>query len=881
MVPNLKTTNPPRLAARLLRTMLRNELYEEVSGDLQEQFDKDMKRSPLRAKLRYWYQTFNYVRPFALRRRQQKNTATSMFTNNLKIGWRQMVRQKMYSSIKIGGFSLGIAASLLITLYIIEELSYDSQATKADRIYRVYQEYTGTDETFRWVWFQAPFAKTIKKDFPEIELAGRYNNGELFGVGNGQIRRDDQPDNSYEDGITYMDQELLELLEVPFVYGDVKHSLDEPFEIVITRSRADKYFPGENPIGRLLVWNNNAANPLKVGGVIEDFPRNSHLEFKFMIGMTQREMWPGEQDYWGATNYPTYIRIAEGADVKALEEKLHTVSQTYSKNADANFLKNITYALQPLRDIHLKTSSLGIDAPNANAGDIRFVWLFGAIAVFIVLIACINFINLTTAKSASRAKEVGLRKTVGSLRGHLIRQYLVESMLFSLLSFLIGVTLAWLALPLFNNMAGKSLLFPWTEIWFVPIILGASIVVGFLAGIYPSFYLSSFKPVDVLKGSFARSSKNAFTRSTLVVFQFTTSVVLIIATVVIYTQMNHILNAKLGYDKEQVVIINSTGTMGKQVYAFKEELLNISAVKSATIADYLPVRGTKRNGNGFYVEGQEKRDELSVSGQFWRVDPDYANTLGLKVTDGRFFDRNITSDSSAVVVNQEMVRRLKLENPIGTVIENYRKWTIVGVVEDFYYESMRTKIEPLALVVRDPSTNTVSVKLSTTDVAGTMSAIEAVWKKFSPNQPIRTAFLDDSFAVMYDDVKRMGQVFTSFAVLAIVVACLGLFALSAFMVEQRGKEISIRLVLGATVRSIFSLLTVNFVKLVLISIVIASPLAWYLMNEWLKGFTYKITIGWEVFVVAGSTALLIALTTISYQSVRAGLIRPVNNLRAE
>lgn len=791
-----------------------------------------------------------------------------------------MVRQKMYSSIKIGGFSLGIAASLLITLFILDELSFDSQPKNADRIYRVYQTYQAPEELYKWVWFQAPFAKTVKQMFPEVELAGRYNSSELFGVGNAQLRRIDETDNTYEEGITYFDGELLELLEIPLIYGDIKTCLDERNEMVITRKKAEKYFPGEDPTGKLMIYNNETETPIKIGGVIEDFPANFSLQFDFLISMANREMWKGESDYWQATNYPTYVRLREGANPDELAVKLMKLAETYmTKNQESDFLQKTTFGLQPLKDIHLRNGDVG--SPIINHGDIRFVWLFGAVAVFIVLIACINFINLSTAKSASRAKEVGLRKTVGSYRSHIIRQFLVESLIFSVLSFVIGIVIAWIALPYFNDLAGKSMLFPWTQTWFVPVMVVASLLVGILAGLYPSFYLSSFKPAEVLKGSFARSNKNSFTRSSLVVFQFTTSVVLIIATVVIYRQMNHILNSKLGYEKDQVLVIRGTNTLGKQVYTLKEELLNLSAVKSATISDYLPVTGTKRNGNGFAVEGQEIKENQNASGQFWKVDADYATTLGLKIVDGHFFDPKVASDSDGMVINQSMVKELGVKNPIGVKIKNYRTWTVIGVVEDFYFNTVREGIGGLTMVIRDPSTGTLAVKLSTTDMQLALTEIEAVWKKFSPHQPLRTAFLDDSFARMYDDVQRMGRIFTSFAALAIIVACLGLFALSAFMVEQRGKEISIRIVLGASVKSIFGLLTVNFVKLVLISILIAAPLAWYLMDKWLQGFKYKTDVGWDVFVLAGLIAIVIAISTISYQSIKAGLVKPVNNLRSE
>lgn len=874
---------PPKLPKRLLTNFLREEILEDVLGDLEEKYYKTLnERSRFKANVNYWFQTINYIRPFALRRQRTQTKTIDMLGNNIKIGWRQMIRQKMYSSIKIGGFALGIAASLLITLYIIDELSFDSQPSTADRIYRVYQQMDDKDgKTYKWVWFQAPFAKTIKQMYPEIEMVGRINSSPLFGVGNAQIRRDDQPDNTYEEGITYFDGELLEMMEIPLIYGDYKTCLDERDEMVITRKKAEKYWPGEDPVGKLIIYNNETETPIKIGGVIEDFPSNSTFQFDFLVSMANREMWKGEADFWRATNYPTYVRLAEGTNPDELAGKMKKVIELYmSEGQDKDELERSSIGLQPLKEVHLYSSADGIESPDPNQGDIRFIWLFGAVAVFIVLIACINFINLSTAKSASRAKEVGLRKTVGSYRSSLISQFLVESLIFSLLSFVIGILFAWIVLPSFNDLAGKHLVFPWTQLWFAPTMVIAAIVVGLFSGIYPSFYLSSFKPAEVLKGSFARSSKNATTRSALVIFQFTTSVVLIIATVVIYRQMNHILDANLGYNKDQLLMIKGTNTLGKQVWTLKDELLKLSSVKSGTVTDYLPVQGTKRNGNGFRLEGEEAKEHRETSGQFWRVDPDYVETMGMKLVEGRFLSKDIASDSSAVVVNKKMIENLKLENPIGAKIINYQTWTIVGVVEDFYYESVRQGIEPLAMVLWG-STNTLTIKLSTNDMASTLASIDETWRKFAPHQPIRVAFVDETFARMYDDVRRMGQIFTIFAGFAIIVACLGLFALSAFMVEQRGKEISIRLVLGASMQSIFRLLTLNFVKLVLISIALAAPIAWYMMDGWLKGFKYKTTLGWDVFVLAGGIAVVIAVGTISYQSIRAGLVKPVSNLRSE
>jgi len=811
-----------------------------------------------------------------------------MYKNYFTIGWRNLLKQKMFSFIKIGGFALGIAACLLITLFIRDELSYDRQYTQGDRIYRVIGVFQYLGQTYRDVWFQAPFAQALKSDYPEIEKAGRYNSSELFGMGHAQIRRDDTMENTYEEGFTYIDQELLEILQVPMVFGNLKHCLDEPNTIVITRRKAEKYFPNENPVGKLMILNDNTEQPFKVGGVIENLPTTSHLQFDFFVTLHNREMWPGEQTFWGATNYPTYFLLKEGVDPRAFEKKItEGIIQKYllplwikEGRTDAEKIaQNARLELQPIQDIHLYSAQIA--EPLDEKGDIRFVWLFGAVAGFILLIAAINFINLSTAKSANRAKEVGLRKTVGSYRGHIIQQFLTESVLFSVLSFALGIAVAQLALPFFNTLAAKSLTFPWALPWFIPTLLGASLFVGIIAGIYPAFYLSSFKPIQVLKGNLSRGSKNSMTRSSLVVFQFASSIVLIISTFVIYKQMHYILDKEVGFDKEQVVMIHGTNTLGDRAGTFKDELLQLSAVKSVSISDYLPVDGTKRDNNAFWNEGRQKMDE-AVGAQKWSVDHDYIKTMGMKIVAGRDFSRDMKSDTAAIIINQTMAKELGLNEPLGKPVQNaWQHFTVVGVIEDFHFASLREEIRPLGLILGGFRPSVIAVKTQSDDLAGTLSSIEAIWKKVAPNQPIRYTFLNENFARMYDDVQRMGRIFTSFSLLAIIVACLGLFALSAFMVEQRGKEISIRLVLGASLKSIFSLLTINFLKLVLIAIIIATPLAWYMMKKWLEDFSYKTEITWDIFMLAATLAACIALLTISYQAIRAALAKPVTNLKSE
>jgi putative ABC transport system permease protein len=809
-----------------------------------------------------------------------------MLKNYFKITWRNLIKQKTYSIIKIGGFALAIAACLLIALYIKDELSYDKSWPAANRIYRIVEQYNENGKIEYGVYLPAPMARALKEDFPEVEKAGRLMpDASFYGGGNNQLRRADQQQNTYEEGFTYADQDMLDILQMKMIYGDRAHALAEPNTLVLSSRKAEKYFPNQDPVGKLMILNNDNTKLYKVGGVIENFPTTSHLQYDFLLTLAGHEFWNGEQTNWLASNYPVYVMLKPGTNAKQFQEKLKLVLKKYftparkrAGNVDADKIEQSTsYLVQPITDVYLRSFNIDDDL---KKGDIRFVWLFGAVAGFILIIACINFINLATAKSANRAKEVGLRKVVGSHRISLIWQFLVESLLFSVLSFIIGVILAVLLLPYFNTLSAKSLAIPWTEWWLLPTIIAASVVVGVLAGIYPSFYLSSFKPINVLKGQLSKGSKNSLLRNGLVVFQFATSIILIIGTLVIYKQTKYILTKKIGFDKEQVLEIQGTNTLDDKTEIFKKELQKLSQVKAVSIADYLPIVGTKRDGNPFWKEGRTKEDP-PVGGQKWRVDYDYISTLGIKLIEGRNFSSNM-ADSASAIINETMAKELGLRNPLGQTIENgWEKFKVIGVIEDFNFELMKQNIGPLAMILGNNQASIISVKINGSDAKDAIASLTSVWKKFAPNQPFRYTFIDESFANMYADVQRTGGIFSSFAVFAIIIACLGLFALSAFMAEQRTKEIGIRKVLGASVQGITSMLSKDFIKLIFISIVIASPIAWWAMTKWLQDFAYRISISWWMIVIAALTAIIIALITISFQSIKAALTNPVESLRAE
>ena len=798
-----------------------------------------------------------------------------------------MQKQKMYAAINIGGFAIGIAACLVIALYIKHELSYDKQNPEGDRVFRIVGRATMNGVEHSGISFPAPMSKALVNDFPEIEKAGRIMPSSLFGgAGSNQIRRADEPNDSYEDGFCFADQSVLDILNIPIIEGNKDKALTEPYSMVISKSMADKYFPHGNPLGKVVYFNDRTKMPIKISGVMKDFPSTSHLQYKFFISLAGVSFWDGEQETWTASNYGIYLLLRHGVNIEQFQKKMTAdVLDKYmiparEAQGQIDARKNLSSAhlyLQSLRDIHLK--SYNIEEDVAKKGDMRFVWLFTAVACFILLLACINFLNLSTARSANRAKEVGLRKVIGSQRISLIKQFLTESLLYSFLSFSIGLLIAYLLLPLFNKMSGSQLTIPWTQWWLLPVLFLSATVIGLVAGVYPAFYLSAFKPINVLKGQLSRGSKNAGLRGALVVFQFTTSLILLIGTLVIYRQMQFILNKKIGFDKDQVVMIQGTNTLNKQTASFKNELLKLQEVKNVSVSDFLPVSGSKRNFNTFYREGKTK-EESGVHAQIWVVDDSYIQTMGMQIIAGRNFSKVLPTDSQAVIINKAMADQIGYKEPLGKVITNGVNYTIIGVVENFNYESMKQEIEPLCMFLGN-SNSVISVKVNGADMKKVLASITNVWKSFLPNQTMRYNFLDESYANMYADVQRMGLIFTSFAVLAIVIACLGLFALAAFMAEQRSKEISIRKILGASISNVFALLTGNFLKLILISLLIAVPAGWFLMQKWLQDYTYRISITWDVFAISGLAVLMIALITICWQSIRAAVANPVKSLRME
>ena len=819
-----------------------------------------------------------------------------MLKNYLLIAVRSLTKQKFYSFINVIGLATGIAACLVILLFIQNELSYDRHYKNADRIYRVNGEIKFGGNHYKLAVTSAPMANVLVHGYPEIEAAVRFR-----ARGSYLVKRADHTDNIKENDVMWVDSTFFKVFSIPVISGDASTALTEPNSIAISKKMADKYFPEGNALGQSMILDNRFN--MKVTAVFEDMPKASHFHFDIMIAMAGLN--EAQQTNFLSNNFNTYLLLKPGTNAKALEQKFPGFIEQYlGPQATAVLGEEFSmtkfkaagniweYTLMPLTDIHLHSDLTAELAPN---GDITYVYLFSAVALFILSIACINFMNLSTARSANRAKEVGVRKVMGSLRSHLVRQFLLESIILSIGSFLFAVALAWVFLPIFNSISQKELVLPVSEPMFYMLLGGASVLVGILAGLYPSFFLSAFKPVNVLKGNVALGMRSGWIRSSLVVFQFVISIFLVIATLTVNRQLNYIQNKKIGFEKDQVLIVSDAYALGENIKSFKDEVAQNSFIKSGSISGYLPVANGWRSDNSYWPEGGDPTQENMVGMQTWSVDYDYVKTMGMKIIEGRDFSADFASDSSAIVINQSALKFFNYEkDPIGKKVSTFngnnpdgspdrnslKSWTIIGVVEDFHFESLKQNIAPLALFL-EKNDGTVIFRFEAASSQDVITAVEKSWKKLAPGQPFQYSFLDEDFGHMYSSEQRLGKTFAVFASLAIIIACLGLFALTSFTAEQRTKEIGIRKVLGASVSSIVVLLSKEFGKLILIAFVLAAPLAWYAINWWLKSYSYKVEIGILVYIAAGFFAFGIAWLTMSYQSIRAARNNPVTSLRSE
>ena len=804
-----------------------------------------------------------------------------MHRNYFKVAFRNLWRNKGFSAINIFGLAIGLAICLLITLFVVDELNYDKFNTKADRIYRVNSDFKVNGSLFNDRESPAPMAATLVKEYPQIEGATRlmYNGRSLVKKGNETLT---------EPNTFYADANVFDVFTLPMIAGDPKTALTQPNSIVISEDVAKKYFNSTDVIGKTLHLDNTAD--YKITGVIKNMPVQSHLHFNLiraMSGLSESKV-----TNWLSENFESYILVKPGVTQQQLDDILKQVTKKYAEPELKGFIHSSIADLEqkgdhfrfvsiPLTKIHLYST---VSHEVEPIGNIQYVYIFIVIAVFILLVACINFMNLSTARSAGRSKEIGVRKVLGSGRSNLISQFLVESTITSFIASALGLFIAAALLPYFNQLAGKQINFDLIySAWFLPGLCLIALFVGLLAGSYPAFFLSAFQPIQVLKGKLSTGFKGSILRNILVIFQFSTVIVLIVGTLVIYSQLNYIRNKDLGYNREQLLIIKNTASLYIHAKTFKQDVLKITGVKSGTMTSFFPT-STVINTQ-VYSKDAAMSPGQSTAIETWDVDADYISTLGMKIVKGRNFSAQMTSDSSAMLVNETAAKLLGYQDPLNKNI--YRNSTthfnIIGVVKDFNSGSLRSKIPPLVFSLNEDRSS-MAFRIEANKAPAIISQIETLYHTADANmagQPFEYTFMDDDFNHLYQSEQNTGRIFISFAFFAILIACLGLFGLVTYAAEQRTKEIGIRKVLGASVTNIVVMLSHDFVKLVGVATLIAFPVAWYAMNKWLQDFTYRTSISWWVFIIAGLLAVVITIITVSFRAIKAALTNPVISLRSE
>lgn len=810
-----------------------------------------------------------------------------MLHNYFKIALRNLWRHKGISIINVLGLAIGLTCFITIGMYVLDELSYDKYNKFSDRIFRINSDirFGGTDLIM--AVSADPMGATLKKDYPQVEEFTRIYNSE----GAKLIKKGTEFIN--EARVTYVDSTFFSVFTLPAIAGDARTALNEPNTVVVTESTAKKYFGTTDILGKPIETNDGGQNIFKVTAVIKDVPLNSHFNFDFFFSMDNVEYGFGN---FLSHNFHTYLLLKEGADYKDFTKIFAEVIDKYIIPQAKAFMNiesikdfeksgnKLAYSLIPVTDIHLK-SARGVEL-NPN-GNIQYVYIFSAVAFFILLIACINFMNLSTASSGGRAKEIGIRKVLGTEKKSLLGQFLVESTLMSYIAMAIAILLTWIGISWFNELSGKQLtllMYSGQPIYLLLLIL-LPIPIGFLSGIYPAFFLSSFQPIVVLKGKMPSGFKKSNLRSLLVVFQFCASIILIFGTIIIYRQLNFIQTTKIGFNKDQVIVVDNSGMPSQNRLVFNEEISKLSGVQSASFAGYLPVSNSSRSDNTWSTEAV-MNEQNGFNMQNWNIDYNYISTLGMEMVSGRNFSKEFGSDSSAIIINEKAASLLGVENPVGKILYSSDRdgkpaaRTIIGVVKNFNFESLRKNIGPLCFQLGNNRWAS-AFKVNGSEAPALVKNIEASFKKWAPGMPFSYQFLDESFDAMYREEQRVGNVALTFSLLAIFIACLGLFGLTTFIAERRTKEIGIRKVLGANVSGIMTMLSKDFVKLVAIAALIAFPFGYYLMNNWLHDYENRISLQWWMFAFAGGVTIIIALLTVSIQAIKSALANPIKSLRTE
>jgi putative ABC transport system permease protein len=806
-----------------------------------------------------------------------------MLKNYIKTAFRNLKRFKGYSFINLMGLAIGIACCILILIYVQDEFSYDRIPRDYARIYRITLHMQTPDQgEIRTARTPPPWAPSLAEDFPEIESYVRLKTPLVSWL----VGREEMDKRFHEKGFYFADETVFDFFNFKLKTGDPQTALKEPKSLVLTESAAKKYFGSEDPMGKTLRLDN--TYDFQITGVLEDVPRNMHFSFDILASFSTLSAIPiyGGNVYttWrngvGPDLY-TYIRLKDGIAPSVIEAKLPEFLQKYLGDIMSRLNFRISPQLQPLSSIHLHSN---LDAEIRANSDVRYIYIFSAVAIFILLIACINFMNLATARSTTRAQEVGMRKVIGAERKQLVYQFFGETIFLAFLSLILALILIVVFLPVFNSLSGKQLQPALWHPWILLSIIWITLFVGVVSGSYPALFLSSFQPVAIFRGSLKATRANIRLRKGLVVFQFALSIIFIIGTGIIYDQLQFIRNKDLGFDKEQIVVLPMGDPRARQVYqTFKDKALQDPSV--------LAVSGTSSVPGGligvllFLPEGASAGEEVTMEHFF--VDHDFIDAMGLEMVEGRRFSREYSTDTmEAFILNEAAVRHLGWEGEaIGKRINilNFKRGRVIGVVNDFHAKSLYQKIEPLLIHIAPNPDAFIQlvVRITPYDYERTLNFLEDVWREVYPRDPFAYSFLDDDYDSLYRSEKQRGKVFLAFSVLAIFIACLGLFGLASFTSEQKTKEIGIRKVLGATVGSIVRLLSVEFIKLVLLANLIAWPVSYYIMHNWLENFAYRTNISIRLFILVGILAFIIALATVSFHAIKSALINPADSIRTE
>lgn len=807
-----------------------------------------------------------------------------MIRNYFKIAFRNLLKHKFISAINLFGLTVGLACCLLILTYILNEISFDKYNDKADRIYRVTRSWFGPsgDVSLNLGAVAPPFGPLLKNDFPDIEKVTR-----LLPDGTSTFKYEDKIFN--ENNGMYADENVFSFFNIKVLRGNPAKALSDPFSIMLTPDVAKKYFGNEDPINKVIRLDKQFQ--FKVTGIFEKLPSNSHWHADHLLSFSTLKDTAiyGErnlQTNFGNNSFYTYLLLPENYNTKSMEAQFPAFIDKVmpmDNNGKQKTSAGTALALQKLTDIHLNSH---LDSELEQNGDMKRVYIFSVIALFILLIACINYMNLSTARSALRAREIGVRKVVGAQKRELIAQFLFESVLLTWVALILALVLARLAMPALDALSGQelslSMLLKWQVL--VPLTL-VPFIVGILSGIYPALFMSSFKPIQVLKGLFKVGSANISFRKVLVVTQFSISIILIISTAIVFKQLKYMQEKNLGYNKNYMITMRSNPLLNDSFESFRNDLLQNPAIKEAARSSRIP-SGRLLDSRDASAAVGDSMMPVTTTIKNLAVDADFIPAYGIKMAAGRNFSRAYTNDTGSFILNEASLASLGIKNPHDIIGRPFRYGNIngevIGVMKDIHFESLHQKIVPLVLFhPAVPNYGRLSIKLTGQNISSSVAYIEQIWKKYLPEVPFQYTFLDENFGKLYEAELKQGTIFTVFAAIAIFIACLGLFGLSAFAITQRVKEIGIRKVLGASIGSIVALLSKDFLKLVLVAAIIAFPVAYYAMQQWLEDFAYRINIPWWVFIVAAILSAVIAFVTISFQATKAAISNPVKSLRSE